>query len=405
MNDARILIFDEVPSNGYLGIANAIPIKGSESGRSKASGHIRTGPQKMTRRLRKDAYGDDGKQKDSAGTGKGPLISDLPLWGNFRIRDLLFSFYPHKAHATICPYRDRGSFNHFMKFLEKGDPKERIVLGRTGNITLLDWNRLLATVRESRYILKLQVGKVPSDLYVIRKDRLMDVAAQYERGEAAGFRDFLSWLFEGFLFYNFEKILQTDGFSFLFRNSYEYYRENILIADSLGSKRYSDLYGRLAPGSLSSTSVTESGEVTASVLGSGVKVEGAVKGSVLFSGVCTGKNSVIQDSVILPSNVVGEGVTIRNSLVLEGNRRIIGSGSTIGGGPEAVNRFYPDILKHGLTIIGERVSIPPDSTIGAGCLVTGPVSDTESAIDLDDGGVYDAWKGYRDKSDEKNLRA
>lgn len=390
MNQAHVLIFDEVPPKGFLGIRRSVQRMGFENEKQKDTGPNQGGPQNRAHCLQREGAGEDTKEKEAPGAGKPPVISDLHLWGNFRVRDLLRHFYPGKEHATIFSLRERGAFRKLLKFLEKREAKERLIVGRTGNVTLLDWNGLLSTVRGTRNLVKLQVGKIPSDLYVLRKQELIEVAAGWEKGEAPGSQGFLSWLFDGFLFHNFEKILDVGGFSFLLRNSYEYHRENILIADSLGSKRYADLYRRLPPGSLANITVTESGDVSSSVLGGGVKVEGVVRGSVIFSGVTIGKSSVIRDSVILPSNTIEEGVTLQNTLVLEGNRRVIGGGSSIGGGREAQNRWYPDILKQGLTVIGEGVEIPSDSKIGAGCLVTGSGDGPERPIDLDDGEVYDS---------------
>jgi len=390
MNQAHVLIFDEVPPKGFLGIRRSAGSMDLEREKQKDTYPNRGGSQNRARSLRREKTGEDTKEKEAPGAGKSPLISDLHLWGNFRVRDLLHHFYPGKENATIFSLKERGAFRRLLKFLEKREKKERLIVGRTGNVTLLDWKGLMSTVRGSGNLVKLQVGKTPSDLYVLRKEELIEVAAGWEKGEAPGMQSFLSWLFDEFLFHNFEKILDVGGFSFLLRNSYEYHNENILIADSLGSKRYADLYRRLPPGSLANITVTESGDVSSSVLGGGVKVEGVVRGSVIFSGVTIGKRSVITDSVILPSNTIEEGVTLQNTLVLEGDRRVIGGGSSIGGGREAQNRWYPDVLKQGLTVIGEGVDIPIDSRIGAGCLVTVSGDGPDRPIDLDDGEVYDS---------------
>jgi hypothetical protein len=280
-----------------------------------------------------------------------------------------------------------------MKLLEKREPQEKLVVGRTGSLTLVDWNALLAAVKGSKGLLKFQVGKTPADLYVIWKDELLSAARKWENSENGRAGEFLSWLFDGYLFHRFERIHDIGGVPLLLRNSYEYHRENIHIAGAQVSNRYADLYRRLDPDSLAGTTITAGGEVVSSVLGGGVKVEGAVRGSVVFSGVTIGKHSEVYDSVILPSNVIEDGVVLNNALVLEGNRRVIGRGSIIGGDREAYNPVYRDILKHGLTVIGEGLDIPSDSRIGAGCLVTGASEGPIDAIELDDGGVLDVGAG------------
>ncbi|MBN2324739.1 MAG: hypothetical protein JXQ30_13480 [Spirochaetes bacterium] len=365
MQKIPILVFDEAPPEGFLGMETLRGAAGSERGNRGNGGGNRQG--------------------ESAGSS---LLSELPIWVNFRVKDLLSRFYPHRTAATLLPFRTRGSTDGLITFLKKEETAERIVVGRTGNLTLLDWKKLLGAVRGSRSLLKLQVGKTPSDLYVVGKKELLLAADSWETDRPDAACDFLSWLFDRYLFHNFEKIQKIDGFSLLLRNSYEYHTENIRIAGSLGSKGYCGLYRQLASDTLAGTTVTETGEVFKSVLGAGVKVSGAVVGSVLFSGVTVERHALVKNSVVLPQNTVGMGTTLENTLVLEGNRRIIGKGSVIGGGRETENPRYRDILKHGLTVIGTGVGIPPGSRIGAGCLVAGAGGEYETAIELDDGCVF-----------------
>jgi hypothetical protein len=365
MQRMPILILDEAPPKDFLGMEASYPEKGSDRGKHQAGGGNRHG--------------------QSAGSS---LLSELPIWGSFRVKDLIGRFYPRKPLYTLLPFRERESAGDLITFLKEGEAAERVVIGRTGNLTLIDWQKLLGAVKRSRSLIKLQVGKTPCDLYVVGKKELFFAATSWETERPASACDFLSWLFDRYLFHNFEKILDIDGFSLLLRNSFEYHTENIRIADSFGSKRYSDLYRQLDPDSLAGTTVTQTGEVFGSVLGAGVKVSGAVSGSVLFSGVTVERHAVVRNSVVLPQNTVGGGVTLENTLVLEGNRRIIGQGSVIGGERETENPRFGDILKHGLTVIGTEISIPPGSRIGAGCLVAGTGEVSGTAIEIDDGCVF-----------------
>lgn len=386
MHQAHVLIFDELLPKGFLGFSHSVSDVTRESGKQ---GSVKRVEHSSLPSPAREGGGTEVKEKQTQGISKRPLVSELPLWGNFRVRDLLDHFYPKSPNSTIFPFREKGALRRLIKLLERVGGRERIIIGRTGNVTLVDWQKLLSAVRGARNLVKLQVGKVPADLYVVPKEELLDITAQWDGKTEHESGDFMNWLFDEFLFHNFEKILDIRGFSFLLRNSYEYHRENICIADSIGSGQYNDLYRQITPNSLANTVVTESGEVTSSVLGGGVKVEGIVRSSVIFSGVTIRRHSVVCNSVILPSNVVEEGVTISNTLVLEGNRRAIGSGSVIGGEGEVFNRLYPDILKHGLTVIGEGIDIPSHSSIGTGCLVAGLGAEPGGSIDLGDGEVYE----------------
>ena len=364
MKRTPILILDEAPPKGFLGMD--APGPGTKSDRGK----------------RQDA-GENRQEQPAVSI----LLSELPIWGSFRVRDLIGRFYPHKTVAVLLPFRERWAPDRLIALLDKDEIQDRVVVGRTGNLTLIDWEKLLRDVKKSRSLLKIQVGKTPSDLYVVDKNELLLAATTWETQRPRSACDFLSWLFDGYLFHNFEKILDVDGFSLQLRNSYEYHTENIRIADSFGLKRYSDLYRELDPDSLAGTTVTGTGEVFGSVLGAGVKVSGTVSGSVLFSGVTVEPNAVVRNSVVLPQNTVGGGVVLENTLVLEGNKRVIGESSVIGGERETENPRFRDVLKHGLTVIGTEIDIPSGSRIGAACLVAGRGDVSDLAIELDDGGV------------------
>jgi hypothetical protein len=320
-------------------------------------------------------------------TGKSTL-SDLPLWGNFRIADILratnFSSVPH----TILRLENPSDGEPLLTLL--GSPKtgKHILLGRTGNPAALDWVRLTAHLRKPRGIVKVQVGKLPSDLYCLEKRKLKELAAACPNG------DFLRNLFDRVLFECFERIVECAGFSFHLRNSYEYYRENLMIVDRLKDEEFQrGLYEGLEAQSSSHTVVGDRAVIRDSYLGSGAVVHGSVEGSVVFGGVTVGRNTTIRSSVILPFNRIEEGVRIENALVLGGRDRTIERGSSIGGGDGARNADYPTVIKEGLTVIGESVNIPSRSRIGSGCLVYGRLEhgkpeQTRNPIDVKDGETF-----------------
>jgi hypothetical protein len=320
-------------------------------------------------------------------TGKSSL-SDLPLWGNFRISDILnatnFSSIPH----TIIRLESPSVAEPLLALL--GNPKtgKHILLGRTGNPAALDWVRLTARLRKPRGIVKMQVGKLPSDLYCLEKRKLKELAAGCMNG------DFMHNLFSRVLFECFERIVECGGFSFHLRNSYEYYRENLMIVDRLKDEEFQcGLYQKLEARSASHTVVGDRAVIRDSYLGSGAVVHGSVEGSVVFGGVTIGRSSTIRNSVILPFNKIEEGVRIENALVLGGRDRTIERGSSIGGGDGAKNADYPFVIKKGLTVVGESVNIPSRSRIGSGCLVYGrrehgKFEQTRSPLDVKDGETF-----------------
>jgi hypothetical protein len=293
-------------------------------------------------------------------------LSDLPLWGNFRISDVLNTTNLSSIPHTILRLGNPSEGEPLLSLL--GSPKtgKNILVGRTGNPAALDWVRLTTRLRKPRGIVKVQVGKLPSDLYCLEKRKLKELAAGCPNG------DFMHNLFSRVLFESFERIVECGGFSFHLRNSYEYYRENLMIVDHLKDEAFlGGLYEKLEARSASHTVVGDRAFIRNSYLGSGAVVHGSVEGSVVFSGVTVGRDSTIRNSVILPFNRIEEGVRIENALVLGGRDRTIERGSSIGGGDGAKNADYPLVIKKGLTVVGESVNIPSRSRIGSGCLVYG----------------------------------
>ncbi len=316
--------------------------------------------------------------------GKWPVLSDLPIWSNFRIRDILNISIIGSVPFTIFPLNEKDVVKRLLNLLNKQEICENIIIGRTGNITILNWRTLASRLRGLQGTVKIHVGKVPSDLYAMKKKDLVNVLHKWEDGLCD---NLASWLFDKFFFYNFERIIDISGFSFLLRNSFEYYRENLKIMNYLKLKNFIEIYRKLMVSSLSNITISESGVITNSLLGGGVRVEGVVKNSVIFNGVNIGKRSMVNNSVILPLNRIEEGVIIENSLILKGNGRVIGGGSIIGREIDIENKDYYHILKRGLTIISEGISIPQYSRIGAGCLVTDFGGPIDAPITLDDGKV------------------
>ena len=315
-------------------------------------------------------------------------LNDLPLWGNFRISDVLnttnFASIPH----TVLRLESPADAESLLALL--GSPKtgKNILVGRTGNPAALDWVRLTARLRKPRGIVKIQVGKLPSDLYCLEKRKFKELAA------ACPYGDYMHNLFNRVLFECFERIIEYGGFSFHLRNTYEYYRENLMIVDHLKDEEFQGgLYGKLEARTASHTVVGDRAVIRNSYLGSGAVVHGSVEGSVVFSGVVIGRNSTIRSSVILPFNRIEEGVRIENALVLGGRDRTIERGSSIGGGDGVQNADFPRVIKNGLTVVGENVNIPSRSRIGSGCLVygksdQGKQEQIKAPLDVKDGETF-----------------
>ncbi len=70
------------------------------------------------------------------------------------------------------------------------------------------------------------------------------------------------------------------------------------------------------------------GKVEGAYITQGVKSDGAIKHSVLFTGTEVGKDAVVEDSVLMPDAVVEEGAKVTRCLVANGVK--IGKGAVVG---------------------------------------------------------------------------
>jgi NDP-sugar pyrophosphorylase family protein len=271
------------------------------------------------------------------------LVSELPIWGNFFVKDVFeitgISRYPHSV-ITVVESKDLGKL---LELLQRHDTGDNIIVGRMGNLTVLDWSSLISKLKPARGIIKVQVGKIPSDLYYVKKKYLINILKDFisNAGKGTvekGFDYFPQFLFDDALFYNFERIADIPGFSFFIRDSYEYYKENLRVVKYMRNNNFIRLYERLRAKSSSNITVGQGAVIINSLLGNGASVLGRVEDSVIFNDVVISSDTVVKNSVILPLNVIEDGVKIVNSLVLGVDPRVIEKDSKIG-----IDRLFKNI--------------------------------------------------------------
>jgi glucose-1-phosphate adenylyltransferase len=112
-----------------------------------------------------------------------------------------------------------------------------------------------------------------------------------------------------------------------------------------------------------------SADVSESLICDGSVIEGKVDSSIISPGVTVERDAVIRNSIILGSCVVKEGARINLSIV--DKKTVIGENARIGSGIDFTpNEDHPTIMNQGVTLIGRRSWIPPNSVIGRNCLVS-----------------------------------
>lgn len=105
------------------------------------------------------------------------------------------------------------------------------------------------------------------------------------------------------------------------------------------------------------------------ILGDGTEIYGEVYNSVIGSNVTIGEGALVRNSIIMSDTFIDEKCFIDRSIIAEDC--VIGKGVRIGYGDYAINTELPNIYDSGLTVIGEKTTIPDEVTIGKNCSVYG----------------------------------
>ncbi len=317
------------------------------------------------------------------GYNKNFVLTRLPMWADFSVSDILNVSNMREVPHVFTSLEDDESLDAFLTMLKGNDIQENIVFGRTGNVVVLDWPSLFSRLRNPKSITKIQVGKVPSEYYCMKKTDLIGILEEVARPVLRN--SAVRRLFDDVLFSGFESIVDVEGFSFLIRNTLEYHRENLRTGAHLQRDGFFLLYESMKPVSSSQIVIGEGAVVKNSILGNGTKVNGTIEDSVVFHGVTIGRNVHVSSSVILPSSVIEDGVQIENALILGGEGAVIKRESIVGEKTLVKNKDFPDILKSGLTVVGEATVIPRESRIGSGCLIYGENEKGQQPLDVSEG--------------------
>ncbi|MCR5350656.1 MAG: glucose-1-phosphate adenylyltransferase [Acholeplasmatales bacterium] len=103
--------------------------------------------------------------------------------------------------------------------------------------------------------------------------------------------------------------------------------------------------------------VGETATIKTSLVSNGCKIDGDVEDSVLSPGVIVGEGSCVKNSVILNDVKIGKGCKIENAII--DKETVIGDNSVIGFGDDyTANKDNPKVLSSGLNVIGKKLLLP-----------------------------------------------
>lgn len=112
-----------------------------------------------------------------------------------------------------------------------------------------------------------------------------------------------------------------------------------------------------------------------SIIGAGDEIRGEVTGSVLGSGVTVEEGAIVRDSIIMKDTYIGKGTYIEKSIVAENCK--IGDNCKIGVGEYRESELNPKVYAFDLVTIGSDSVIPDGVEIGKNTAIHGVTEDSD----------------------------
>ena len=127
--------------------------------------------------------------------------------------------------------------------------------------------------------------------------------------------------------------------------------------------------------------ISADAKITKCIIGEGSEIYGEVTNSVIGSGVTIEKGAVVKDSIIMQDSVIGEGAVIEKAIVAEDVK--VGAGAHLGVGEYAPSKYDRKVYQFDLVTIGEHSVIPENVKIGKNTAISG----VTTAEDYPDGAL------------------
>ncbi len=113
--------------------------------------------------------------------------------------------------------------------------------------------------------------------------------------------------------------------------------------------------------------VAPEGRIKTSIVAEGCMIYGEVNNSVLFPGVYVSSGAVIKDSIVMSNSFIGRNSIIDKAIISESV--VCGDNVKIGIGENIANEKRPDLYNCGITVIGEKASLPDNLQVGKNVVI------------------------------------
>jgi len=340
-----------------------------------------------------------GFPEDLPGFSRAVPSASFPFWGSYCFLDFAAMNFAHldeSGYTVIADSRYRSLLpfitsrgrqkRETLVFLDEGlegladivrsDPAETILLCPLALVCELDRHLLNSAVQDRKApIVKLSVRKVETDIYLARREALIDALQSYGKRHTLS-RRLSTALFSQVLHSSFEAIQDIPGRILFQHDLTQLFKENLWLVGQKG--RVEALSRLFSPEKTSSsgkaTIIEKEGHVKNSLLAPGARIEGYVEGSFIFPDVVVHRGASVVNSVLMNGNRIGGKAQLYKTLVLpylgDLGSSNIGENTRIGMQEAGARNFdYPKQIREGLTVLGINAEVPKGYKIGPGCLV------------------------------------
>ncbi len=115
--------------------------------------------------------------------------------------------------------------------------------------------------------------------------------------------------------------------------------------------------------------ISSDAKITKCIIGEGSEIYGEVTNSVIGSGVVIEEGAVVKDSIIMQDSVIGKGAVVEKSIIAEDVK--VGSGAHLGVGEYAPSKYDQKVYQFDLVTVGEHSVIPENVKIGKNTAISG----------------------------------
>ena len=115
--------------------------------------------------------------------------------------------------------------------------------------------------------------------------------------------------------------------------------------------------------------ISSDAKITKCIIGEGSEIYGEVTNSVIGSGVVIEEGAVVKDSIIMQDSVIGKGAVVEKSIIAEDVK--VGAGAHLGVGEYAPSKYDQKVYQFDLVTVGEHSIIPENVRIGRNTAISG----------------------------------